>query len=120
MFSNQKKENKSHSIISRVTLWYTVFISMIFLVMFIASFAISDTWSSHIARNELEHETMDRSTDLDDFETFEDGIYFVIYDQNKKLEKGTLPRGFDVNAPLESGRLSKYNSSGHKSYYFDV
>ena len=91
MFSNQKKENKSHSIVSRVTLWYTVFISMIFLVMFIASFAISDTWSSHIARNELEHETMERSTDLDDFETFEDGIYFVIYDQDKTLEKGTLP-----------------------------
>lgn len=31
------------------------------------------------------------STDLDDFETFEDGIYFVIYDQDKKLKKGTLP-----------------------------
>lgn len=91
-----------------------------FLVMFIASFAISDSWSSYITRSELEHETMEVSTDLDDFETFEDGIYFVIYDQNKKLEKGTLPRDFDVNAPLESGRLSKYNSFGHKSYYFDV
>ena len=34
---------------------------------------------------------MEMSTYLDDFETFEDGIYFVIYEQDKKLEKGTLP-----------------------------
>lgn len=34
--------------------------------MFVLSFAISDTWSGHIARSELEHETMELSTDIDD------------------------------------------------------
>lgn len=120
MFSNQRKEVKPHSIVSRVTLWYTVFIALVFVVMFVASFAISDTWSNYIVRTELEHETMELSTELYDYEAFEDGIYFAIYNRDKTLEKGTLPRGFDANAPFASGKLSQYSSSEYKFYYFDV
>lgn len=120
MFSKQTKEVKLPSIASRVTLWYTVFIALIFLAMFVSSFAISDTWSGHIARSELEHETMELSTDIDDFEAFEDGIYFAIYNKDKKLEKGTLPRGFDSNAPFTPDKISKYRSSEYRFYYFDV
>ena len=120
MFSKQTKEVKLPSIASRVTLWYTVFIALIFLAMFVSSFAISDTWSGHIARSELEHETMELSTDIDDFETFEDGIYFAIYNKDKMLEKGNLPRWFDSNAPFTPGKISKYRSSEYRFYYFDV
>ena len=88
--------------------------------MFGAALTISGSWSDHLSRNELEHETMELSTDIEDFEAFEDGTYFAIYNHNKKLEKGSLPREFDENAPFESGKLSKYSSSQSEFYYFDV
>lgn len=120
MFSKTKKKSESGSIVSKVTLWYTVFAALLFIVMFGAALTISGSWSDHLSRNELEHETMELSTDIEDFEAFEDGTYFAIYNHNKKLEKGSLPREFDENAPFESGKLSKYSSSQSEFYYFDV
>ena len=88
MFSKMKNQTKQPSIISKVTLWYTVFVSLLFIVMFVASFIISGTWSDYESRSELEQETVELSTDLDDFESFDDGIYFALYNQNKEFEKG--------------------------------
>lgn len=120
MFSKTKKKSEPGSIVSKVTLWYTVFAALLFVVMFGAALTISGAWSDRLSRNELEHETMELSTDMEDFEAFEDGTYFAIYNHNKKLEKGSLPREFDENAPFESGKLSKYSSSQSEFYYFDV
>lgn len=120
MFSKMKNHIKQPSIISKVTLWYTVFVSLLFIVMFVASFIISGTWSDYVSRSELEQETVGLSTDLEDFESFDDGIYFALYSQNKVFEKGSLPSGFDVNASFESGKLSTYKGSQTNYYYYDV
>ena len=104
MFSKMKNQTKQLSIISKVTLWYTVFVSLLFIVMFVASFIISGTWSDYESRSELEQETVELSTDLDDFESFDDGIYFALYNQNKEFEKGALPSDFDANASFKSGK----------------
>lgn len=120
MFSKMKNQTKQLSIISKVTLWYTVFVSLLFIVMFVASFIISGTWSDYESRSELEQETVELSTDLDDFESFDDGIYFALYNQNKEFEKGALPSDFDANASFNSGKLSTYSSSQMNYYYYDV
>lgn len=120
MFSKMKNQTKQLSIISKVTLWYTVFVSLLFIVMFVASFIISGTWSDYESRSELEQETVELSTDLDDFESFDDGIYFALYNQNKEFEKGALPSDFDANASFKSGKLSIYSSSQMNYYYYDV
>lgn len=120
MFSKMKNQTKQLSIISKVTLWYTVFVSLLFIVMFVASFIISGTWSDYESRSELEQETVELSTDLDDFESFDDGICFALYNQNKEFEKGALPSDFDANASFKSGKLSTYSSSQMNYYYYDV
>ena len=120
MFSKMKKDSKSLSIVSKVTLWYTLFVSFLFVLMFGASFIISGTWSSYSARGELERETMEMAADLEEFESFDDGNYFALYNQNRELEQGALPRGFDANASLSSGNLSTYSTSQASYYYLDV
>ena len=69
---------------------------------------------------ELEQKTMEVASDLEEFEPFDDGNYFALYNQNMKLEQGALPSGFDINAGFESGKLSTYTSSQATYYYFDV
>ena len=120
MFSKMKKDSKSLSIVSKVTLWYTLFVSFLFVLMFGASFIISGTWSSYRARGELERETMEMAADLEEFESFDDGNYFALYNQNRELEQGALPSGFDANASLSSGTLSTYSTSQASYYYLDV
>ena len=120
MFSKMKKDSKSLSIVSKVTLWYTLFVSFLFVLMFGASFIISGTWSSYSARGELERETMEMAADLEEFESFNDGNYFALYNQNRELEQGALPSGFDANASLSSGTLSTYSTSQASYYYLDV
>ena len=120
MFSKMKKDSKSPSIVSKVTLWYTLFVSFLFVLMFCASFIISGAWSSYSSRGELEQKTMEVASDLEEFEPFDDGNYFALYNQNMKLEQGALPSGFDINAGFESGKLSTYTSSQATYYYFDV
>lgn len=120
MFSKMKKDSKSLSIVSKVTLWYTLFVSFLFVLMFGASFIISGTWSSYSARGELERETMEMAADLEEFESFDDGNYFALYNQNRELEQGALPSGFDANASLSSGNLSTYSTSQASYYYLDV
>ena len=120
MFSKMKKDSRSPSIVSKVTLWYTLFVSFLFVLMFCASFIISGTWSSYSARGELERETMEMAADLEEFESFDDGNYFALYNQNRELEQGALPSGFDANASLSSGTLSTYSTSQASYYYLDV
>jgi len=120
MFSKMKKDSKSLSIVSKVTLWYTLFVSFLFVLMFGASFIISGTWSSYSARGELERETLEMAADLEEFESFDDGNYFALYNQNRELEQGALPSGFDANASLSSGTLSTYSTSQASYYYLDV
>ena len=120
MFSKMKKDSKSLSIVSKVTLWYTLFVSFLFVLMFGASFIISGAWSSYSARGELERETMEMAADLEEFESFDDGNYFALYNQNRELEQGALPSGFDANASLSSGTLSTYSTSQASYYYLDV
>ena len=120
MFLKANKGEKLASIVSKVTLWYTIFAVLLFLFMFGSSLVISGSWSGHISRVELETKTMEMSTELDDFDSFDDGIYFAVYSKDKRLERGSLPKGFDENAKFESGKLSKYSSSKYRYYYFDV
>lgn len=120
MYSNQKKRNRNRTIVSRVTRWYTVFVAAIFIAMFSVALVLSDTWSSYTTRTELERATMGMASDLDDFESYDDGVYFAIYSKDKKLERGTLPQGFHENAPFSSGEISKYSSDGLNYYYFDT
>lgn len=120
MYSNQKKRNRKRTIVSRVTRWYTVFVAAIFIAMFSVALVLSDTWSSYTTRTELERTTIGMASDLDDFESYDDGVYFAIYSKDKKLERGTLPQGFHENAPFSSGEISKYSSDGLNYYYFDT
>ena len=120
MFSKKKKMTKSHSIVVKATRWYTVYVAIIFMLMFIAAFVVSGKWSSYTSRITLEHDTVEQAADLSDFETFDDGTYFAIYGKDKKLERGMLPAGFKENTPISADEVSEVSSDGITYYYFDT
>lgn len=120
MFSNMMKKFRHTSIISKVTLWYTLFTSILFFIMFVVSFTVSGSWVDYLNRNELEQKTMEIASDISEFDEFDDGIYFILYNEQKEIEKGFLPKGFDQVIPFETEILSTYVTDQAKFYYIDV
>lgn len=88
MFSKMKKDSKSPSIVSKVTLWYTLFVSFLFVLMFCASFIISGSWSSYSSRGELEQKTMEVASDLEEFEPFDDWQLFCTLQSKHEVGAG--------------------------------
>lgn len=94
---------KRLTIKSRVTLWYTLFMTVLtavvlFLLVFIGGKQINALVRAKLetvmADNMAEVEYDDGKIDIDDdLVTFWDGVYFILYDQEGNHLRGNLPKG---------------------------
>ena len=107
----------------KVTLWYTFFTVALIFVLLTASFAIADKMTGDVNQRELtgivNEMTSDMASDPDEFDDFDDGIYFVRYN-NEGIETGGMsPRGFDLALKQSENTVSIYMKNGEKYYYYD-
>ena len=81
----------------KITLWYTTFVIILMSAMLIISFTVTDKISKDKNQRELTGAVNELISD-NDFDDFDDGIYFVRYN-NEGIESGGMsPRGFDIEA----------------------
>ena len=59
------------------------------------------------------------ASDPNDFDDFDDGIYFVKYNNAGIEMAGMSPRGFDLTLNLVENTVRTYQKNGGKYYYFD-
>ena len=107
----------------KVTLWYTFFTVALIFVLLTASFAIADKMTGDVNQRELtgivNEMASDMVSDPDEFDEFDDGIYFVRYN-NEGIETGGMsPRGFDLALKQSENTVSIYRKNGEKYYYYD-
>ena len=55
----------------------------------------------------------------DEFDEFDDGIYFVKYNSEGIEMAGMSPRGFDLTLKFKDNAVRTYEKNGEKYYYFD-
>lgn len=101
-------------ITARVTLWYTFFIALIFIALIGASIAWSEELVDKQSQDELVKKTKEMAAEMDDFEPFDDGIYFAVV---QKAATGTGTGSAESstsgsNSSEESHHMGKHNSSG--------
>ena len=71
-------------------------------------------------QQKLQHSALELGQEIEDYENFDDGIYYVIYNKNDQRIRGSLPRGFDTKLGFTDEQL-KETTSGNITYqYFDV
>lgn len=109
------KKMKSIPITLRISLWYTLFIALLLVLLTGLSFFIYNIYSSSLVRNELIQSVNEISQDMDGFVGERNDIYYLLYDEEEILAiRGFLPPGFDEK---DVTSLQEVRSQGEFLYY---
>ena len=107
----------------KITLWYTVFVVVLLFIMLMISFAIADKMTGDLNQRELTAVVNEMASEMDsdpeEFDDFDNGIYFVRYNSEGIEMGGMSPKGFDLTLEQSEGIVSSYRKKGEKYYYYD-
>ena len=107
----------------KITLWYTAFIVILIAIMLTGSFTIADKMTGDLNQRELMESVVEMASEMvsnpDEFDDFDDGIYFVKYNNAGIEMAGMSPRGFDLTLNFSKNTVKTYEKDGGKFYYFD-
>ena len=107
----------------KITLWYTVFVVVLLFIMLMISFAIADKMTGDVNQRELTAVVNEMASEMDsdpeEFDDFDNGIYFVRYNSEGIEMGGMSPKGFDLTLEQSEGIVSSYRKNGEKYYYYD-
>ena len=107
----------------KITLWYTAFIVILIAIMLTGSFTIADKMTGDLNQRELMESVVEMASEMvsnpDEFDDFDDGIYFVKYNNAGIEMAGMSPRGFDLTLNFAENTVRTYEKNGGKYYYFD-
>ena len=107
----------------KITLWYTAFIVILIAIMLTGSFTIADKMTGDLNQRELMESVVEMASEMvsnpDEFDDFDDGIYFVKYNNAGIEMAGISPRGFDLTLNFSENTVRTYEKDGGKFYYFD-
>lgn len=116
----------------RITLWYTLLMSVLVFLCLAVILAIGEQTVKSNSREmlaavvadsfrEIEYDDDDRIIEIDDELTlYRDGVYLCIYDQSGRLLAGHMPQKFPSNQVLASGLFQAANEGGRQWYYYDL
>ena len=94
-----KKMSKALSTIPisiRVTAWFTFFILILFGIILSSAILIEDKFINDISTKELVSAVEKIYENPNEFENFDDGIYYIKYNSNNDIIAGKIPRDFDM------------------------
>ena len=87
------------------------------------SFAIADKMTGDVNQRELTAVVNEMASEMDsdpeEFDDFDNGIYFVRYNSEGIEMGGMSPKGFDLTLEQSEGIVSSYRKKGEKYYYYD-
>lgn len=86
--------------------------------MLAVSFNIANKITGSLNQKELTEAVVEMASEPDDFDDFDDGIYFVKYNNAGIEMAGMSPRGFDLTLKFKDDG-GAYEKNGKKYYYFD-
>lgn len=115
----QIKNKKNLPITLKVTLWYTTFIAIIIFTFLIFAFYATKGIIEVSSQNELIKKVEEMSEDYpEDFENFDDGIYFSVY-KNNNIVKGVIPKKTPENIKTSIDKVSEVKKHKEKILYYD-
>ena len=107
----------------KVTLWYTVFVIILISIMLTVSFTVANKMTGDLNQRELMEAVIEMTVEIvsdpNEFDEFDDGIYFVKYNIEGIEMAGMSPRGFDLTLKYKENAVRTYEKNGEKYYYFD-
>ena len=118
-----KKMNKLLSRIPvsiRVTAWFTTFLLILFVIIMSSAILIEDKIVNNLSAKELVKAVERIYEDPDEFENFDDGIYYIKYDSNNDIIAGKIPKDFDMTLAFSIEDINTYQIENKKFLYYDT
>lgn len=121
---------KRLSIKFKVTLWYTIFMTILAILVISLLFKMSNNQISSLSQRNLTEVVLDSLEDIRydeknnkldfDIDFFEDEVYLSVYDMNQSLIYGRVPRDFLNNVDFTSEHIQTVNDMGMEWYVYDI
>ena len=107
-------------ITARVTLWYSFFIMAIVAALIAISAVVADEIFEDVSQKKLAKSVTKIANNTEEFEPYDDGIFFIKYSDNGELLGGLVPKNFDGTLEMDSGEVGDYENGENRFYYYDI
>ena len=107
-------------ITARVTLWYSFFILAIVAALIAISAVAADEIFEDVSQKKLAKSVAETASDMEEFEPYDDGIFFIKYSANGKLTGGLAPKNFETSLKMDGGEVRLYENGKNRFYYYDA
>ena len=107
-------------ITARVTLWYSFFIMAIVAALIAISAVVADEILEDVSQKKLAKSVTKIANNTEEFEPYDDGIFFIKYSDNGELLGGLVPKNFDGTLEMDSGEVRYYENGENRFYYYDI
>ena len=107
-------------ITARVTLWYSFFIMAIVAALIAISAVVADEIFEDVSQKKLAKSVTKIANNTEEFEPYDDGIFFIKYSENGELLGGLVPKNFDGTLEMDSGEVRYYENGENRFYYYDI
>ena len=121
MFSKKRSKLISRIPVSiRVTVWFTAVIIFLFSIVLSSVILLEDRYINNTSTEELVSAVEKIYEDPDEFENFDDGIYYIKYNKNNEIIEGKIPKDFDLALAFSIEDINTYQIENKKFLYYDT
>lgn len=107
-------------ITARVTLWYSFFIIVIVAALIAISAVVADEIFEDVSQKKLAKSVTKIANDMDEFEPYDDGIFFIKYNAKGDVIGGLAPKRFQISLKMNSGAVRLFENGENRFYYYDI
>ena len=121
MFS--KKMNKLISRVPvsiKVTAWFTAVIIFLFGIVLSSVILLEDRYINNTSTEELVSAVEKIYENPDEFENFDDGIYYIKYNADNEIIAGKIPKDFDLALAFSIEDINTYQIENKKFLQYDT
>lgn len=104
----------------RVTVWFTAVIIFLFSIVLSSVILLEDRYINNTSTEELVSAVEKIYEDPDEFENFNDGIYYIKYNENNEIIAGKIPKDFDLTLAFSIEDINTYQIESKKFLYYDT
>ena len=104
----------------RVTVWFTAVIIFLFSIVLSSVILLEDRYINNTSTEELVRAVEKIYEDPDEFENFNDGIYYIKYNENNEIIAGKIPKDFDLTLAFSIEDINTYQIENKKFLYYDT
>ena len=121
MFSKKMNNLISRVPVStRVTVWFTAIIIFLFGIVLSSVILLEDRYINNTSTEELVSAVEKIYENPDEFENFDDGIYYIKYNADNEIIAGKIPKDFDLALAFSIEDINTYQIENKKFLYYDT